>query len=91
MSGETKMVGGKLMLIPGEGGNAFPRPDTDANYGSTGMTMRDWYAGQVAAGYLAACAGHEIQFPSPKGVASYAFEVADAMIAEGKRLHEVTE
>lgn len=29
------------------GGPAFPRPETDYNYGAEGMSLRAWFAGQA--------------------------------------------
>lgn len=63
-----------------DGGPAFPMPDTHhangrVQYGSNGMTLRDWFAGQALAstgcGYGA---GHEEQ------TARVAYAIADAML-----------
>lgn len=44
-----------------------------------GMSMRDWFAGQVLAGYLA---NAEIASANPATMARDAYTIADAMIAE---------
>lgn len=43
-----------------------------------GMTMRQWYAGQALAGFLAGNPEHQ---PAAKGTAEVCFNYADAMIA----------
>lgn len=68
---------------------AFPRPgfETPAGY-EDGMTLRDWFAGQVASGYLAGviidgdlgCALAE-----PEVLAARFGRIADAMLAERER------
>lgn len=60
------------------GGPAFPRDDW--NNGYEGMHLRDWFAGQALAGWLAS-------FPSDtavkaEGVARFSYQIADAMLAE---------
>jgi hypothetical protein len=60
-----------------DGGDAFPQALVNGGYdGSKGMTLRDWFAGQ----FLTSLA------PPPdvsaRAVATKAYEVADAMIAE---------
>ena len=70
-----------------ENPSAFPRPDaTDAmgcgiREGSDGMTLRDWFAGGIAAG-MAAYSGTEGACFGPGDIATRAFEIADAMLAE---------
>ena len=57
---------------------AFPIPE-DTNFIShTGMTMRQWYAGQALSGPLMD------QGENPEKAARYAFQYADAMIAHEK-------
>ena len=46
----------------------------------TGMTLRDWFAGQALAGMLAQSGGTAMQSPAADG-ATYAYRVADAMLA----------
>lgn len=51
-----------------------------------GMTLRDYFAAKAMQGALSghhAHAGHEDYWP-PAGVASYAYEMADAMLAARK-------
>ncbi|WP_322884217.1 hypothetical protein U8C35_07625 [Sinorhizobium medicae] len=74
------------------GGFAFPTSEIRApngmviSPGSDGMSLRDWFAGQAVqaavSGHIAHY-GHENYWP-PKDIASYAYEVADALIADRK-------
>ena len=59
------------------GGPAFPMPPE-----FTGMQLRDWFAGQALAGYLASFTGAGTAAPMPDSAARYAYRCADAMIAE---------
>ena len=61
---------------------AFPNSGDGARY--DGMTLRDYFAGQVLAGICASYAGSNsaYQFSSD---ADYAYKYADAMIAERSR------
>lgn len=69
--------------MKGTGGSAFPTtPDNETRMngnGGTGMTLRDYFAGQVLAGLMALEA---IEHFEPKDIARLAYENADAMIAE---------
>jgi hypothetical protein len=56
-----------------DGGPAYPNNDAHG-CAYTGMTLRDWFAGQALA---ASC---PIGYPV-KGIAKRAYEAADAMIA----------
>ena len=47
--------------------------------GSPGMSLRDWFAGQALAGDVAA--SHN-QRPDPKTAAQFAYDCADAMLAQ---------
>jgi hypothetical protein len=59
------------------GGAAFP---LESDYGSQkGMTLRDYFAGQVIG---------QLEAFSPDGAAALAYRVADAMIAERERVGE---
>jgi hypothetical protein len=61
-----------------------------------GMTLRDWFAGQALGSILKSCgdlwcyydqnAGSkgDNDIPSPRAVASYTYELADAMLAARK-------
>ena len=66
-----------------EGSLAFP---VDANAVRSGMTLRDYFAGQALVGYLAD--GQAPLFPSgaKDEVARECYEIADAMIAEKWKL-----
>lgn len=63
-----------------DGGPAFPIYTPDMNLGEDagpGMSLRDWFAGQVAAGR----AGSTVSRPTPKNLAEFAYQCADAMLA----------
>ncbi len=67
------------------GGQAFPRgagPE-GASFcnGEQGMTLRDYFAAQALTGYIAAYSGDQ-PLPGHDVAAGYAYEVADAMIAQ---------
>jgi len=47
------------------------------------MTLRDWFAAQALAGYLANCG----EDPPPLRCAAIAYELADAMLAVRTRKH----
>ena len=59
-------------MAQNDGGPAFPGP-----YGSDGMSLRDWFAGQALAGLLS----QEGVEASPETDAAWAYKVADAMLA----------
>lgn len=66
------------MTKPDDSGPAFPNPGTSA----TGMTLRDYFAGQALAGVWA---GRESDFvkisaPTTTDVAVACYAIADAMI-----------
>lgn len=76
-----------------DGGPAFPfgtKETTFDSYGGSretadngfhgGMSLRDWFAGQNAAG-MAAAVGHTGTPYSPDTVAERSYAIADAMIA----------
>ena len=64
---------------PDDGGPAFPDRDPVSSRHRPGMTLRQWYAGQVISPKLVEAYGQ-----TPDLLAAYAFKHADAMIAEGK-------
>ena len=78
------------MTPANDGGPAFPRPPftpgqplhdsaADAGFAATGhsgMTLRDWFAGQALAGLMA----HPTAEFTAKGGAAIAYEFADAML-----------
>lgn len=61
---------------PNDGGSAFPRDDFHS--GVPGMSLRDWFAGQAMAGWLASF-GPDAGCRA-SGVADFAYEIADAML-----------
>jgi len=75
------------MSKPETGGHAFPLQgfadptDRQHFYPESGMTLRQWYAGQALAGYVAG----ENRRMVVGEVASLCFRLADAMIAEGSK------
>ena len=51
-----------------------------------GMGLRDWFAGQAAAGLLACYTKYQSQtFPYADEIAERAYEIADAMLAQRDR------
>ncbi len=64
-----------------DGGYAFPSPsDEKAGWHSeSGMTMRDWFAGQALAGHYADWGSRSIN-----EIATMAYTMADAMIVARK-------
>jgi len=64
-----------------DGGPAFPMATVDG-WVQTGMTLRDWFAGQALAGF---CANTNIYGLPSAGIARIAYSHADAMIAEGSK------
>jgi hypothetical protein len=68
-----------------DGGQAFPRangPEASDGYGYEGMSLRDWFAGQVLAGFAHRAFGVGDTGPYH---ASMAYAWADAMLAERKK------
>ena len=69
-----------------DGGPAFPSVD----YGSIGMSLRDWFAGQALAGVIAACCQDTLNFETREQLfARNAYAIADAMLAERARREEI--
>jgi len=75
---------------PLTGGPAFPRPGEKDGYGcivkgQSGMTLRDYFAGQALAGISAGYWGNpEMTGLSPQDLAAEAYALADAMLTERK-------
>lgn len=75
------------MTGPNDGGPAFPHlnPNYDGNWDKEpqrgGMSLRDWFAGQVLNGYLAHQEALHIASADPL-IAKYAYDLAEAMLAE---------
>lgn len=66
------------------GGPAFPCSNEQFTHGNpqtgdawSGLSMRDWFAGQALAG----ATKHEGCQPGPEGMAKRAYALADAMLA----------
>jgi hypothetical protein len=58
---------------------AFPVISSDTNYvHDTGMTLRDWFAGQALASM------EDLDFASVEGIADWAYDIADAMMQRRK-------
>lgn len=55
------------------GGAAFPAGAEEIEYGNEGMTLRDYFAGQVISELL-------VRFAEPDVAARLAYHVAEAMI-----------
>jgi hypothetical protein len=67
---------------PNHGGPAFPIQNaqfTEAYGGAPGMTLRDWFAGQALAGYVANTEIHDTNAPT---MARDCYAIADAFLAE---------
>lgn len=66
------------------GGPAFPGGGFASQY-NPGMSLRDWFAGQAAAGYMAHTGPYGLS-SGPDGVAERSYQIADAMLAERERV-----
>lgn len=64
-----------------DGGPAFPR---DYRREGHGMSLRDWFAGQIANG-MAAYSGTSGVSYGPGDIAGRSYELADAMLAARRR------
>ena len=56
-------------------------PQGFTNITNSGMSLRDYFAAKVAQGMVASYVG-DTPLPQPKAVAVYAYNVADALLAE---------
>lgn len=63
-----------------DGGAAFPS-EGEGKYHSPGMTLRDWFAGQVINGLMAGRQGASIQKQFAAIECDLAYEYADAMLS----------
>ena len=68
-------------LLKDDGGWAFPTPFSGGTATEEGMTLRDWFAGQALVG-IAGPAGGDGFSLSPGDSADWAYQYADAMLAE---------
>jgi len=62
-----------------DGGNAFPRQESEHYHGMDGMTLRDYFAGQVIIGILSSA---QLNTNDIAQLSSEAYEGADAMIQQ---------
>lgn len=68
-----------------DGGPAFARSkngtggSAEDSAAQTGMSLRDWFAGQALAGFIASWANQE-KNPQPDNAARWAYDYADAML-----------
>jgi hypothetical protein len=72
--------------INDDGGPAFPFEERDANgqfRQFSGMTLRDWFAGQALNGCQRPSADGS-EYSNAKDIAEAAYSIADAMIAARK-------
>jgi hypothetical protein len=71
-----------------DGGPAFPVAESDKLYGSYGMTLRDWFAGQALAGDISADDVGTVTGLRSKEyaamIAARAYQMADAMLEARK-------
>jgi hypothetical protein len=67
------------MMRKNDGGPAHPVCTGNPDHWQKGMSLRDWFAGQVIAGLYS---NGNIQPSEPQGYVRAAYEIADAMIAE---------
>ena len=77
---------GELVMTTEAGGPAFPRQlvwdsrDKMIDHGNTGMSLRDWFAGQaLIATAIIASESHGMS-PNPPVLARDAYEIADEML-----------
>jgi hypothetical protein len=75
------MAEGLIMTDDKKGGAAFPHVSTHMD--RTGMTLRDYFAGQALVAILRYCLPRHIN--DPNGNAEMAYRAADAMIAEREK------
>lgn len=71
------------------GGSAFPNEGGEYSglYADPGMSLRDWFAGQIASHTIsgAAAAGSSVPASLMPEIAQAAYKMADAMLAERER------
>ena len=63
---------------------AFPVPDMEREVWQTGMTLRDWFAGQALAGLLSQ-PDFDSHHDDAEDMARDLYEMADAMLAEREK------
>lgn len=62
-----------------DGGPAFPRSDSGYSITQSGMTLRDWFAGQCMAGQVSHPSNTSVD---PADIARDSYTMADMMIEE---------
>ena len=62
---------------------AFPRQRGEQDDGATGMSLTDWFAGMALQALITRIPAHNM--PEPAGMANFAYEIADAMLAERRQ------
>ena len=73
--------GGMCFMTPPGTKDQYEKLAKDIKQGYEGMSLRKWFAGQALVGFLF----HQEAFEDPSRAASWAYEQADAMIAEGDK------
>mgnify|MGYP001809849978 CR=1 FL=1 len=74
----------ELKIFAERGGSAFPfdiKLSDGSNFYSTGLSARDWFAGQIAARLVS---GDGPQLQTWEQIAAAAYDGADAMLAARK-------
>lgn len=69
-----------MSLSDKSGGPVYPVADLSRTQ-ECGLTIRDWFAGQALAGYLAATVGERAR-DNPSILAEWCYQNADSMIEE---------
>jgi len=68
-----------------DGGPAFPVFDELHGEIVGGMSLRDWFAGQIAAAMIPTIKGGHERHEAWSVIAEWSYELADAMLAERER------
>lgn len=87
MNAEAKIEDGGP-AFPGTPATQVPHPDGSDRkcviFGESGMSLRDWFAGQALAGLLACPSANFQNHCTVESAARNSFRFADAMLAERK-------
>ena len=65
---------------PNDGGPAFPTHGNPDTFTSSGMSLRDWFAGMAMQGILASSDNQNGGYVTLEAMASDAWKTADAML-----------
>jgi len=84
------------MSTPKDGGSAFPMPpfncpNGDTDWGNSGMSLRDWFAGQALTGMLPTIKANSedtLIHTSIPMAARFSYAIADAMLKARAALPE---